>query len=361
MKVPFLDLARINAPYNLKVIAADVIDSGRYIFGPRVEQFEDEFARYLGVDHCIAVGSGLDTLRFILRAYIYMGVLKKGDEVLVPANTYIATILAITDNDLVPVFVEPDIDTFNLGPRSLRMTKRMRAVMVVHLYGRPCWGDWLEEFAKDNKLIIIEDNSQSCGASYGGRKTGALGDAAGTSLYPTKNLGALSDAGVVTTNDSVLADIVRSLGNYGKEEFVCFGYNSRTDEFQAAFLSEKLKDLDAKNRKRRDLAVYYRYNIDNCHILLPSDAEGHVYHLFVIRCGERDRLRKYLFDNGIGTDIHYETPPHRRPIFANLCLTLPVTEMIHNQVLSLPMSPAITMEEAKYVVDVINNYDVDIC
>lgn len=356
MKVPFLDLYKVNKPYDLKSIAADVIDSGRYIFGKRVEQFEREFADYIGVDYCVGVGSGLDTLRFILKAYIHMGVLKKDDEVLVPANTYIATILAIVDNGLVPVFVEPYSETFNIGPRSLKMTKRMRAILVVHLYGRPCWGDWLEGFAKDNNLIIIEDNAQACGANYKGRKTGSLGAAAGTSFYPTKNLGALSDAGAVTTDDPELASIVRSLGNYGKEEFVHYGYNSRMDEFQAAFLSEKLKGLDASNKRRRDIAEYYSQNINNRHILLPRDADGHVYHLFVVRCYERDKLKKYFLDNGVGVDIHYETPPHKRPIFFDLCLSLPITEMIHNQVLSIPISAALTQDEIEYVVAITNDF-----
>ncbi|MBU2466963.1 MAG: DegT/DnrJ/EryC1/StrS family aminotransferase, partial [Bacteroidetes bacterium] len=268
--IKFLDLQKINAQYaaELKQAAAEVIDSGWYLLGERVKQFESNLSNYIGVKHAVGVANGLDALRLILKAYIELGVMKEGDEIIVPANTYIATILAITDNHLKPVLVEPDINTYNLDLNLIEenITERTKAIMVVHLYGQVCWGIKLEELAKKYNLKIIEDNAQAIGAEWNGVKTGALGDAAGFSFYPGKNLGALGDAGAVTTNDDELAEVIRALGNYGsKVKYIndYQGLNSRLDELQAAFLDIKLKYLNAENQRRREIAQYYLDNISN--------------------------------------------------------------------------------------------------
>lgn len=372
--IKFLDLQKINAQYaeELKQAAAEVIDSGWYLLGERVNRFESNLAHYIGVKHAIGVANGLDALRLILKAYIELGVMKEGDEIIVPANTYIATILAITDNRLKPVLIEPDINSYNLNLELIeeKITERTKAIMVVHLYGQVCWGTKLEELAKKYNLKIIEDNAQAIGAEWNGIKTGALGDAAGFSFYPGKNLGALGDAGAVTTNDDELAEVVRALGNYGsKVKYVndYQGLNSRLDELQAAFLDIKLKYLDAENQRRREIAQYYCENIKNPEIILPAHLDffnnkqqtknnlTHVWHLFVIRTQNRNKLQDYLAKNDVQTLIHYPMPPHKQLAYRDWNNQFfVVTEQLHNEVLSLPVSPVLSDGEAKEAVKIIN-------
>jgi dTDP-4-amino-4,6-dideoxygalactose transaminase len=368
--IKFLDLQKINAQYadELKQVASEVIDSGWYLQGERVKQFEADLANYIGVKHAIGVANGLDALRLILKAYIEMGLMQEGDEIIVPANTYIATILAITDNRLKPVLIEPDINTYNLDISLIKqhITPRTRAIMVVHLYGQVCWSEELESIAKKQNLKIIEDNAQALGALWNGKRSGSLGDAAGISFYPGKNLGALGDAGAVTTNDNELADIVRALGNYGsKQKYVneFQGLNSRLDEIQAAFLNIKLKYLDAENQHRREIAQYYVKNIKHPAIILPVanikqlSANSHVFHIFVIRTANRDQLQQYLDDNGIKTIIHYPIPPHKQLAYKDCNkMNLPITERVHKEVLSLPISQVINFSEIEHIVKIINNY-----
>jgi dTDP-4-amino-4,6-dideoxygalactose transaminase len=375
--IKFLDLQKINAQYSdeLKQASSEIIDSGLYLLGDQVNLFEQNLAQYSGVKHAIAVGNGLDALRLILKAYIEIGVLQEGDEIIVPANTYIATILAITDNRLKAVLVEPDIETYNLDLCLIEqhITPRTKAIMVVHLYGRICWSNELEKIARKYKLKIIEDNAQAFGAIWNDKKSGSLGDAAGFSFYPGKNLGALGDSGAVTTNDDQLAEVVRALGNYGsKQKYIndFQGMNSRMDELQAAFLNIKLKYIDAENQRRREIAKYYSDNIIHPEIVLPIAKENvklstinfqhdHVWHLFVIRCKRRDLLQKYLSDNNIQTLIHYPIPPHKQLAYKEWnCLNFPITEQIHKEVLSLPMSPAMTRNEENIIVNILNSYFV---
>jgi len=369
--IKFLDLQNINARYadELKKVAAEVIDSGWYILGERLKQFEKNLVQYIGVKHAIGVANGLDALRLILKAYIELGIMKEGDEVIVPANTYIATILAISDNRLKPVLVEPDINTYNLDINLVEhhITPRTRAIMVVHLYGRTCWDIQLKKLATKYNLKIIEDNAQAIGAEWNGVRTGALGDAAGFSFYPGKNLGALGDAGAVTTNSDELAETIRALGNYGsKAKYVneYKGLNSRLDEIQAAFLNVKLKYIDNENQCRRKVAQYYCQNIKNSDIILPSfnfELEtlnlSHVWHLFVIRHPKRDVLQKYLSEKGIQTLIHYPIPPHRQIAYKEWnSFSFPITEKIHSEVLSLPISPVHTDNEIHVVIDALNRF-----
>jgi dTDP-4-amino-4,6-dideoxygalactose transaminase len=405
MDIKFLDLRQFNKQYldELMHAAAEVISSGWYLLGDRVKQFETNLAVYVGVKHAIGVANGLDALRLLLKAYIEMGVMKEGDEVIVPANTYIASILAITDNRLKPVLVEPEIHTYNLDISLIEqhITQKTRAIMVVHLYGQVCWNEELEAIAKKHNLKIIEDNAQAIGAEWAGRKTGSLGHAAGFSFYPGKNLGALGDAGAVTTNDDQLAEVVGALGNYGsKQKYIneYQGLNSRLDEIQAAFLDVKLKYLDAENQRRREVAQFYCENIANPNIILPvstaffnvehqtSNAKlqtpnakrptpnvkrptpnferptpnnlSHVWHLFVIRHTQRDKLQQYLAENGIQTLIHYPMPPHKQKAYLYLNnKSYPITEKIHAEVLSLPISPVSNMNEAEEVSKCINAFN----
>lgn len=362
----FLDLKKINAQYadELKKVTSEIIDSGWYLLGERVKQFEYYLSNYIGVKHSIGVGNGLDALRLILRAYIELGVLWEGDEVIVPANTYIATILAITDNHLKPILVEPDIKTYNLDISLIEenITERTKAIMVVHLYGKACWSNELEILAKKYDLKIIEDNAQAVGAEWKGIKTGNLGNAAGFSFYPSKNLGALGDAGAVTTNDENLALTIRSLGNYGsnkKYENIYKGINSRIDELQAAILTIKLRHLDEDNKKRRAIADYYINNIKNETIIVPELKEpySHVWHQFVIRIEGRDLLQRYLTNNNIQTIIHYPIPSHKQKAYKEWNnLSFPITEKIHNEVLSLPISPVMRIDDIKFIVDTINKW-----
>lgn len=366
--IKFLDIKKINEQYaqELKSAASDVIDSGWFLLGEKVKLFETHLKEFIGVKHAIGVANGLDALRLILNAYIKMGVLNEGDEIIVPANTYIASILAITDNRLTPVLVEPDIETYNLDISKIEahITSRTKAIMVVHLYGRICWAGQLTELAKKYNLKLIEDNAQAIGASYNSIKSGALGDAAGFSFYPGKNLGALGDAGAVTTNDAELADVVRALANYGshkKYENIYQGLNSRLDEIQAAFLDIKLKYLENENKYRRQIASYYISNISNLSIILPAypaNEEEHVWHLFVVRATNRDHLQKYLESKQVQSLIHYPIPPHKQAAYIELKhLSLPVTEEIHDQVLSLPISPVLTQKEMIEIVEIINQYN----
>ena len=365
--IKFLDIQKINAQYSneLKEVAAEVIDSGWYLLGERVAKFENQLSSYIGSKYAIGVGNGLDALRLILRAYIEMGVMKEGDEIIVPANTYIATILAISDNRLKPILVEPDINTYNLNIDLIehKITPLTKAIMVVHLYGRVCWSDKLEIIAKKYDLKIIEDNAQAIGAEWNGVKTGNLGDAAGFSFYPGKNLGALGDAGAVTTNDTKLAEVIRALGNYGsKEKYknIYKGLNSRMDEIQAAFLSVKLKYLDRENEIRRSIANYYVKNITNSNIILPEIPENpkeHVWHLFVIRTKDRENLQEYLTENNLQSLIHYPLPPHKQTAFKHWNnMEMPISESIHNDILSLPISSVVTMNELKRTTQLINKF-----
>jgi dTDP-4-amino-4,6-dideoxygalactose transaminase len=363
----FLDLQKINAQYadELKKAAVEVIDSGWYLLGDHIKRFESNLASYIGVKHAIGVGNGLDALRLILKAYMEMGVMKEGDEVIVPANTYIATILAITDNRLKPILVEPDVNSYNLDISLVEknVTSRTRAIMIVHLYGKVCWSEQLEHIAQKCRLKIIEDNAQAIGAGWMDKKTGALANAAGFSFYPGKNLGALGDAGAITTNDNELAATIRALANYGtNEKYVNIyqGLNSRLDEIQAAVLDVKLKYIDEENQRRRKIAERYINEIKNPEIILPEFPENpgqHVWHLFVIRTSKREKLQNYLSENGIQTLIHYPIPPHKQQAYKEWNgYSLPITEQIHNEVLSLPISPVLSNKEVKAIVSLLNNY-----
>ncbi len=373
--IKFLDLQKINAQYaaELKQAASDVIDSGWFLMGSKLECFEKNLATYVGVKHAIGVANGLDALRTILKAYIELGVMSEGDEVIVPANTYIASLLAISDNNLVPVLVEPNSNSYNLDFDLIEkyITPKTKAIMVVHLYGQVCWNESLVSLAKKHNLKIIEDNAQAIGAEYRGVKTGNLGDAAGFSFYPGKNLGALGDAGAITTNDTELATMMRALGNYGsKKKYVneYQGLNSRLDEIQAAFLDVKLKYIDKENKYRQHLASLYLNGIKNKDIVLPipnnsdfkyEENKEHVWHLFVIRHTERDKLQNYLEKNGVQTLIHYPIPPNKQLAYKALNhLDYAITNTIHKEVLSLPISPVTTTDEVMKIIEFINAFDV---
>lgn len=365
--VSFLDLKPINARHRAELIAAAtrVIDSGWYVHGREHEAFEAEFAAYQGGGHALGVANGLDALTLILRAWRNQGVLRPGDEVLVPANTYIASILSVTENGLMPVFVEPDERSFNLDPKRLEaaLTPRTRAVMAVHLYGQAADMPAIVAFARIHGLKVIEDAAQAHGATVEGRKVGQWGDATGFSFYPGKNLGALGDAGAVVTADAELAQIIRALRNYGsnvKYQNLYQGPNSRLDELQAALLRVRLRHLDEENEHRRRIAALYRARINNPFVRLPavtSGEAGHVWHLFVIRVADRERFVGHLKAAGIQTMIHYPVPPHRQPCYPEFHhLSLPITESIHREVVSLPMSPVMTEAEAADVISVVNSY-----
>lgn len=365
MKHPFLDLGKVNARYRgiIDTAIKRVLDSGCYVGGAEVERFETSLAEYVGVKHAVAVSNGLDALRLILRAYIEMGRLTAGDEVIVPANTYIATILAISDNGLKPVLVEPNDDTLNLDSSLIAkaITERTRAIMPVHLYGRTCWDETLESLK--SQYLTIEDNAQAIGASWHSTMTGALGHAAAFSFYPTKNLGALGDAGAVTTNDQQLADCVRALRNYGSDRQyhnIYQGLNCRMDPIQAAILDAKLTHLDSENHDRQTKAAAYDRLIDNQHItkpLTPADKSQHVWHQYVVQCDNRDKLRNYLTENGVGTAIHYATPPHRQPCYqGRLGNNFPITDHIANTVLSLPIAFDTSLDDIKDICAIINGF-----
>jgi len=367
--IKFLDLKKVNAQYSseLKAAANDIIDSGWYLLGNKNEQFEKELQSYIKTKHVIPCANGLDALRLILKAYKEMGLMQNHDEIIVPANTYIATILAITDNLLTPVLVEPDERTYNLDISKIeeKITNKTKAIIVVHLYGQICWSKELERIARQYKLKLIEDNAQAIGAKYtDGRSSGALGNAAGFSFYPGKNLGALGDSGAVTTTDDELARVVRSLANYGSTQKYIHDYsglNSRMDELQAAFLLLKLRYLDKENSIRREIAKYYLQGIKNSNVLLPSynteNELSHVWHLFVIRLHNRNKFQKYLNENNIQTLIHYPVPPHKQRCYKDLNrFTLPITELIANEVISIPISPVLERSECERVVETINDW-----
>jgi len=396
--IKFLDIQKITDSFEpeLSEAVTRVVRRGWYLLGEEVAAFEKEYATYIGVKHCIGVANGLDALRLIMKAWIETGEMREGDEVIVPANTYIASILAITDNRLKPVLVEPDMTTYNLDLTQVErhITPRTKAIMVVHLYGRACWSEELEKTARKHNLKIIEDNAQAAGAVWCGddsgsavagsgrcgadagsllpgtavRRTGSLGDAAGNSFYPGKNLGALGDAGAVTTNSDELAGVIRALANYGSTKKYVNDYqglNSRLDEIQAAALRVKLPRLDQDNQYRRLVADYYHRHINNPGIILPrSDTgagitvnPGHVWHLFVVRHAERDRLQRYLAENEIQTLIHYPLPPHKQQAYRGWAgLSFPLTEQIHREVLSLPVSQVMEENEYLKVTEIINNF-----
>ncbi len=362
--IPFLDLKAINAQYREKLIEActKVIDSGWYIQGSEHKEFEKEFANYCGAKYAIGVANGLDALILILKAYKEMGYMKDGDEVIVPSNTYIASILAISDNNLIPVLVEADIDTYLIDPLKIeeKITSKTKAIMPVHLYGQTCEMDKINEIAKKYNLKVIEDSAQSHGAYFEDKRCGNLGDASGFSFYPGKNLGALGDGGVVTTNDEELASTIRALGNYGsqkKYENIYKGTNSRLDEIQAAMLRVKLRYLDDEIQKRKEIANYYLDNIKNENIILPTVITDSTWHLFVIRTNKRDELQKYLLKNNIQTLIHYPIPPHQQNAYKEFkTKKFPISEQIHNEVLSLPISGVQSIEDTKRVVEVMHNW-----
>ena len=363
MTIPYLPLNRITAMHANEIHEAvrRVIDSGWYLQGEATKTFEQAYARYIGTTHCIGVANGLDALTLMLRAYMELGCLKEGDEVIVPANTYIATILSITENRLVPVLVEPRIDTLEIDDSLMEaaITPRTRAVMLVHLYGRCAYTEQVAQVCQRHNLLLLEDNAQAHGCCYGDKRTGALGNAAAHSFYPGKNLGALGDGGAVTTNDDDLAAAIRSIANYGSSRKYVFDYcgrNSRLDELQAAVLNVKLKYLDADNARRQEIASYYINKVDNPAITLPTLSES-VYHIFPILTPHRDALRGYLTANGVQTVIHYPIPPHKQQCYAEWSsLSLPITERIHREELSLPCHSAMTTKEADHVVSLLNAF-----
>ena len=360
--IKFLDLKKINHQYAEEINSAisEVLESGWYLLGEKNKKFESEFASYCGVKHCIGVANGLDAIRLILQAYDF----KPGDEIIVPANTYIATILAITQNGLVPVLVEPDNETFNLDPECVetRITEKTRAILPVHLYGQVADMNAIRPIAERHGLKVIEDSAQAHGARLNNTRTGNLGDAAAFSFYPGKNLGALGDGGAVTTNDDDLAVKIRAIANYGsiaKYQHVYKGLNSRLDEIQAAVLSVKLKYLDRDNQRRKDIAKRYLDGIVNNRIKVPQvpDFSSHVFHLFVVRTSDRGGFQNYLESNGIQTLVHYPVPPHKQQAYTEFSnLKLPLTEKIHEEVVSLPISPVMTDEEVNTVVEVVNGW-----
>jgi dTDP-4-amino-4,6-dideoxygalactose transaminase len=369
--IPFLDLKSINNQYREELIdaTARVIDSGWYIQGAEVKAFEEEFAAWCGTEYCIGVANGLDALTLTLRAWKELGKLREGDEVIVPANTYIASILAITENRLKPVLVEPDETTYNLCAErtAAAITPKTKAILAVHLYGQLAPMPDILSLAKTHGLLVLEDSAQAHGAEIDGKKAGNWGDSSGFSFYPGKNLGALGDAGAVTTNDEELAHTIRALGNYGshkKYENLYQGLNSRLDEMQAALLRVKLRYLDAEARRRREIALAYARGIENLAISQPtgpdatmSSLQNHAFHLYVVRTAMRDLLRQHLHKAGVQTVIHYPIPPHQQKAYAACnSQSYPVTEAIHDQVLSLPISPVMSDEQVQQVIEACNDF-----
>ncbi len=367
--IKFLDLQALTHKYHDEIHEAvkRTVDSGWYLLGKETQQFEQYYAAYIGVEHCVGCANGLDALLLMFKALVLQGRLKEGDEILVPANTFIATIHGITENGLRPVFVDARDDNGQLDEAllSAALTPRTRALLLVHLYGQCAMTQAIEDFCAKHNLLLLEDNAQAHGCLYGTRRTGSLGTAAAHSFYPGKNLGAMGDGGAVTTNDATLAALVRQLGNYGySEKYICpeIGRNSRLDELQAAILDVKLRHLDADIEARRNIADYYRDHITNPLISLPriSERTAHVYHLFPIRTKHRDALQKHLRERGIETLIHYPIPPHKQQCYSMFnALSFPVTERISAEELSLPISPVMTLDEAQIVVDAINDFRTD--
>ena len=342
---------------------SDVVASGWYLNGTAVQRFEEHYRTYIGTQHCISCGNGLDALHLILRAYKELEQLHDGDEIIVPANTYIATILAITENNLTPILVEPDITTLEIDDNRIEaaITPRTRAIMLVHLYGRCAYTERIGNICKHHRIKLIEDNAQAHGCTYNGKLTGSFGDAAAHSFYPGKNLGALGDAGAVTTNDLKLAEAVRTLGNYGSSRKYVFDYqgkNSRMDEIQAAVLDVKLKYLDEDNARRKENAHYFEQHIKNDRITIPAALNrDNVYHIFPILCTERDRLQEYLKENGVQTMIHYPIPPHKQKAYKEWnALSFPITERIHREELSIPCNQTMSLDDAELIVTLLNNF-----
>ncbi|MBR1768152.1 MAG: DegT/DnrJ/EryC1/StrS family aminotransferase [Prevotella sp.] len=373
--IKYLDLKAINKPY--EHAADEVMRSGWYLKGDYTRRFEEAYAEYIGTKYCVGCGNGLDALTLIFRAYIELGVMAPGDEVIVPANTYIASILAITENQLKPVLVEPSPDTLQIDDTLIEqaVTERTRAVMIVHLYGICAYTNRIGDICHKYGLKLIEDNAQAHGCIFGEKRTGSLGDAAGHSFYPTKNLGAFGDAGAVTTDDTELADVIRAMGNYGSSCHYIFDYhgrNSRMDEIQAAILLAKLPHLNAVNQRRHEIAARYKREVSNDLVRLRlvddeitarctrdygSSNRDSVHHIFPVFCPRRDELRKYLADNGVETQIHYPIPPHKQKCYKEWNnLELPITELIHEQELSIPCNQALTYDEVSYIIDLLNKF-----
>jgi dTDP-6-deoxy-D-xylo-hex-3-ulose aminase len=360
--IKFLDLKKINNRYREEIASRikDILDKGWYLQGEENENFTKNFANFCGTKFALGVANGLDALNLIIKAYGF----GNGDEIIVPANTYIATILAISENRCIPILVEPDIKTYNINPDSIeeKITTKTKAIMVVHLYGQAVQMEKIWKIAKKYNLKIIEDSAQAHGAIYQENRTGNLGDASGFSFYPGKNLGCIGDGGAVTTNDEELFNKIKAIANYGsdrKYHHIYKGVNSRLDEIQAAVLDIKLKHLDSDNNKRREISKYYRENIKNSKIILPEtyDEKSHVWHIFAVRTQNRDEFQKYLTEKGIQTIIHYPTPPHKQGAYKEWNnLSFPITEEIHNTILSLPISPVMTDSEIEKVVEVVNEY-----
>ena len=365
--IKFLDLQKTNLSHQEEIEQKllEVFRSGWYLLGSQVKSFENNLVTYIGAKNAIGVANGLDALILIFRSYIELGIMKAGDEVIVPANTYIASILALSDNGLIPVLVEPDERTYNIDIDRIEaaITAKTKAILIVHLYGQVIFSDGLKDLAQKYQLKIVEDNAQAIGAEWNGIKTGNLGDAAGFSFYPGKNLGALGDAGAVTTNDGELAKTIRALANYGSEQKYVNNYkglNSRLDELQAGVLDVKLQYIDQENDARRKIAVRYLNEIKSEKILLPqipSNPNEHVWHLFVVRTKEREKLQQYLQENGVQTLIHYPIPPHKQKAYQELNnLSFPITEQIHEEVLSLPISPVMEEYEISEVINIVNGF-----
>lgn len=362
--IAYLPLHKINDLHNEELRAAvnRVLDSGWYLNADATRQFETHYAEFIGTRHCVGCGNGLDALKLILLAYMEMGVMQEGDEVIVPANTYIASILAITACGLTPVLVEPDINTLQIDDARIEraITSRTKAVMIVHLYGRCAYTQKIADICKKFNLKLIEDNAQAHGCTFEGQKTGSLGDAAAHSFYPGKNLGALGDAGAITTNDEELASLARALGNYGSSKKYVHDYkgcNSRIDEIQAAVLDVKLLYLDDENNRRKVIASLYINKVQNPLIHLPLSERDSVWHIFPVFCERRDELQQYLRENGVETQIHYPIPPHKQQCFKEWNQQLfPITEQIHSQELSIPCHQAMTKEEVDMIIDLLNSF-----
>ena len=368
MSVPFLDLKKLNLRHRKEFISAleKVLDNGWFIMGKELKLFENEYANYCGVKYCIGVANGLDALTLIFRGYIELGILYEGDEIIVPANTYIASILAISANKLVPILVEPELETYTIDPSKIEenITNKTKGILAVSLYGQTADFTDINKIASKHSLIVLEDAAQSQGAKHRNKLSGSLANATGHSFYPGKNLGALGDAGAITTDNKELADVLFALRNYGsfyKYENIYKSVNSRLDELQAAFLRIKLKHLDFDNSKRREVAALYSRGIKNNLILLPKESINnyHVWHVFPVLVKNRLAFEKYLNDNGIQTVIHYPIPPHKQEAYSELnMLSLPITEKIHREIISLPISPCLEYDEVMKVIDVINKYSI---
>lgn len=364
--IKFLDLQKVTqkSSDDIQEAVRRVIDSGWYLQGTENSSFEQNYSQYIGTKYTVGCANGLDALIWIFRAYIELGLMKPGDEVIVPSNTYIASILSITENDLIPVLVEPDINTYQIDDKKIEatITNKTKAILIVHLYGQCAYTEKIGNICKKFNLKLVEDNAQAHGCMFGNKKTGSLGNVAAHSFYPGKNLGALGDGGAVTTDDEELANVIRALANYGSTKKYVFQYtgrNSRLDEIQAAVLNVKLKYLDKDNNYRKKVAQYYIDNITNSQIILPKvdDWSTHVFHIFPIRCKKRNELQTYLSENGIQTLIHYPIPPHKQKCYKEWnSLSLPISEVIHKEELSLPISPVLTDTEVKKIVSVINQF-----